>query len=178
MTSSRRLVLVAQDQRLATVVQSYLQKAIQLAAPIVRFEDVPSLLTPETDGDLLLIASDPSDAQAVEAVVREAKVQHLPAVLSVLEADAVRMSGKLDSLNPYLANRFGWPHQTRELTTWAQRALSPGTPFADPANESVAATIRRRLINHTPSLTAMVEQLCIAAAHDVTVLIEGETGTG
>src|SRR4029079_2197670 len=28
------------------------------------------------------------------------------------------------------------------------------------------------------SLTAMVEQLCIAAAHDVTVLIEGETGTG
>ena len=24
----------------------------------------------------------------------------------------------------------------------------------------------------------MVEQLCIAAAHDVTVLIEGETGTG
>jgi two-component system response regulator HydG len=178
MASSRRLVLVAQDQRLAAVVQGHLQKAIQLTAPIVRFEDVPSLLTPETDGDLLLIASDPSDAQAVEAVVRETKVQHLPAGLSVLETDAVRTSGKFDSLNPYLANRFAWPHQPRELTAWAQHALSPGTPFADPATESVANTIRRRLINHTPSLTTMVEQLCIAAAHDVTVLIEGETGTG
>ena len=38
--------------------------------------------------------------------------------------------------------------------------------------------VRRKLVNHTPSLTSMVEQLCIAAAHDVTVLIEGETGTG
>ena len=58
------------------------------------------------------------------------------------------------------------------------RTLRAGHAFADPATETVAATIRRRLINHTPSLTTMVEQLCIAAAHDVTVLIEGETGTG
>ena len=56
--------------------------------------------------------------------------------------------------------------------------LTPGIPFIDPASETVAASIRRRLINHTPSLTTLVEQLCIAAAHDVTVLIEGETGTG
>ncbi len=178
MVPSRRLVIAAQDQRLATVIQGHLQRAIQLAAPVVRFEDVPGLLTPETDGDLLLVASDPADAQAVEAVVRETKVQHLPAGLSVLETEAVRGSGRLDPLNPYLANRFVWPHQPRELTAWAQHALSPGTAFADPATEAVAATIRRRLINHTPSLTSMVEQLCIAAAHDVTVLIEGETGTG
>ena len=178
MVSSRRLILVANDHRLATVIQGHLQKAIQLTAPIVRFEDVPALLTPETDGDLLLIASDPADAQSVENVVRETKVQHLPAGLSVLETDAVRASGRLDSINPYVANRFVWPQQPRELTAWAQHSLSPGTPFADPATETVAATIRRRLINHTPSLTTMVEQLCIAAAHDVTVLIEGETGTG
>ncbi|MBM3980025.1 MAG: AAA family ATPase [Planctomycetes bacterium] len=174
----RRLVLAANDHRLATVVQAHLQKAIQLAAPVVRFDDVPHLLTPETDGDLLFVAADPADCAAVEALVREAKVQHQPAGMSVLETDAVRASGKLDALNPYLANRFLWPHQTRELSTWAQRALAPGTPFADPAAEGVAATIRRRLINHTPSLTAMVDQLCIAAAHDVTVLIGGETGTG
>ncbi|VTS00050.1 fis family transcriptional regulator : Sigma-54 factor interaction domain-containing protein OS=Planctomyces limnophilus (strain ATCC 43296 / DSM 3776 / IFAM 1008 / 290) GN=Plim_0139 PE=4 SV=1: Sigma54_activat: HTH_8 [Gemmata massiliana] len=178
MGSSRRLVIVAQDQRLASVVQSHLHRAIQVTAPIVRYEDVPNLLTPETDGDLLLLASDPADASAVETVVRETKVQHLPAGLSVLETDVVRASGKLDPLNPYIAERFVWPHHPRELTAWAHRALAPGTPFADPATESVAETIRRRLINHTPSLTAMVEQLCIASAHDVTVLIEGETGTG
>lgn len=195
MVPSRRLVLVANDQRLAAVVQGHLQKAIQLSAPIVRFEDVSQLLTPETDGDLLLIAADISDAAAIETVVRESRVQHLPAGLSVLETEAVRNSGKLDSLNPYLVSRFCWPSQSeleayrgeaplarplqsRELTAWAQRGLTPGTPFAEPMLESVAATIRRRLINHTPSLTSIVEQLCIAAAHDVTVLIEGETGTG
>src|SRR6185369_9739691 len=111
-------------------------------------------------------------------VVREIKVQHLPPGLSVLETEAVRATGRLDPLNQYLANRFVWPNQPRELTAWAQHALAPGAPFADPATETVAATIRRKLINHTPSLTTMVEQLCIAAAHDVTVLIEGETGTG
>jgi DNA-binding NtrC family response regulator len=178
MTSSRRLILVAQDLRLAAVVQAHIQKAIQLDAAIVRFEDVSNLLTPETDGDLLLVASEPSDAAPVEAVVREAKIQHLPPGLSVLETDAVRTSGRLDPLNQYLANRFLWPHQPRELTAWAQHALAPGTPFADPAADPIAATIRRRLINHTPSLTSMVDRLCIAAAHDVTVLIEGEPGTG
>ena len=178
MVSPRRLVLVAHDPRFATIVQGHLQRAIQLTAPIVRFEDVPHLLTPEIDGDLLLVASDPADAGAIETVVREAKVQHQPAGMSVLETEAVRASGKLDPLNSYLANRFLWPHQPRELTAWAQHALAPGTPFPEPATETVAATIRRRLINHTPSLTTMVEQLCIAAAHDVTVLIEGETGTG
>ncbi|MBY0456772.1 MAG: sigma 54-interacting transcriptional regulator, partial [Gemmataceae bacterium] len=178
MGSPRRLVLVAQDQRLAAVVQGHLQKAIQLNAPVVRFDDVPHLLTPETDGDLLLVAADPADAAAVETVVRELKVQHLPAGVSVLETEAVRGSGKLDPLNPYLRDRFVWPHHPRELTAWAHRGLAPGTPFADPAGEATADTIRRKLINHTPSLTACVEQLCIAAAHDVTVLIEGETGTG
>lgn len=178
MLTQRRLVIAAQDHRLAAAVQSHLHRSVQLVAPVVRFEDVPHLLTPETDGDVLLIASDPLDATAIEAVVREAKVQHLPATMSVLETEQARVSGRLDALNPYLANRFLWPHQPRELVAWAQRALAPGVPFPDPATEPVAATIRRKLINHTPSLTAMVEQLCIAAAHDVTVLIEGETGTG
>ncbi|MBP3959238.1 sigma-54-dependent Fis family transcriptional regulator [Gemmata sp. G18] len=178
MGSSRRLVIVAQDQRLAAAVQGHLQRAIQVTAPVVRYEDVPNLLAPETDGDLLLLASDPADVSALETVVRETKVQHLPPGLSVVETDVVRASGKLDPLNPYIAERFVWPHHPRELTAWAHRALAPGAPFADPATESVAETIRRRLINHTPSLTALVEQLCIAAAHEVTVLIEGETGTG
>ena len=122
MVSSRRLVLVAQDQRLATLIQGHLQKAIQLAAPILRCEDVPQLLTPETDGDLLLIAGEPADAVAIETVIRETRLQHLPAVLSILETDATRTSGKLDSLHPYIGNRFVWPHQSRNLSTWAQRA--------------------------------------------------------
>ncbi len=178
MPSSRRLIIAAHDLRLAAGVQAHLQRAIQLTAPVVPFEDVSQLLTPHTDGDLLLVASDTADVGPVEAILREARVQLSPAAVSILETEAVRKTGRLDSLTPYLANRFAWPQQTRELTGWAQQALAPGEPFADPTGESINATIRRRLINHTPSLTTMVDQLCIAAAHDVTVLIEGETGTG
>ncbi|MDB5308233.1 MAG: Limonene hydroxylase [Gemmataceae bacterium] len=179
MLPPRRLVLVANEPKLALAVQTHLQKALQLTAPVVRFDEVSNLLAPETDGDLLLIASDPADVVAVENVVRESKVQMAPAGLAVLEAESVAGLRPLDHLAPYLTGRFVWPHLARDLTMWARRALSPnGARFADPATETTAQKIRRRLVNHTPSLTTMVDQLCIAAAHDVTVLIEGETGTG
>jgi DNA-binding NtrC family response regulator len=178
MPVTRRLLLVATDPRLTLAAQAHLQRSLQLTAPTARLEDVPHLLTPETDGDLLLVAADPADAAAVETVVRETRVQQLPVGVGVVESEAVRTLRVLDHLDPYLAGRWVWPHQTRELTLWAQRGLSPGAPFPDPAAETVAQKIRRKLINHTPSLTSMVDQLTIAAAHDVTVLVEGETGTG
>jgi DNA-binding NtrC family response regulator len=178
MTPNRRLVIAANDTLAAIAVQSHLSRALELAAPVVRFEDVPGLLTPETDGDLLLVALDPADAAAAETVVRETKAQQFPARVALLESEHVRDQRLFDHLSPYLAGRWTWPHQVRELTAWARRGLEPGTPFADPATETAAQKFRRRLINHTPSLTAMVEQLGIAAAHDVTVLIEGEAGTG
>jgi DNA-binding NtrC family response regulator len=178
MPPHRRLVVAANDARHSQAVQAHLHKALELAAPAVRLDEVANLLTPETDGDILLVALDPSDAGAVETVVRETRVQQLPAGLAVVESEQVRDLRLLDHLTPHLAGRWTWPQHTKELTAWARRGLEPGVPFADPATETVAQKIRRRLINHTPSLTAMVEQLCIAAAHDVTVLIEGETGTG
>ncbi len=179
MTPTRRLVIAASDTRLAQAVQAHLARTLQLSVPVVRFDDVPHLLAPDTDGDILLVASDPADVAAVEAVVRETKVQLSPARLAVLESEAVAGRRAFDHLAPYLAGRWSWPHHVRELTTWARQAQSPGgVPFADPAAESTAEAIRRKLVNHTPSLTTMVDQLCIAAAHDITVLIEGETGTG
>jgi DNA-binding NtrC family response regulator len=179
MIPPRRLVLAASDPRLTQAVQVHLHRALQLTAPVVRFEDVPHLLAPETDGDVLLIAAEPADITAVETVVREAKVQLSPAAFAVLESDAVAAQRPFEHLAPYLCGRWAWPLQARDLTVWARRSLSPGgTRFADPATETTAQRVRRRLVNHTPSLTTMVDQLCIAAAHDVTVLIEGETGTG
>ena len=66
----------------------------------------------------------------------------------------------------------------REFNGWIRRAVVPGTPFPDWQTESSAQRIRGRLLPLTPSLAPLAEQLEIAAAHDVTVLIEGETGTG
>ena len=178
MNAQRRLVLVAADPRHALTFQAHLQRALQLTAPVIRFEDLPELLSPETDGDVLLFALDPADVPAVETAVREAKVQQFPVRFAVVESEQVRSRRLLDHLAPYIANRLLWPAQTRELAVWARRALEPGTSFADPATESIAERLRRRLINQTPSLSGLVDQLCIAAQHDVSVLIEGESGTG
>jgi DNA-binding NtrC family response regulator len=49
----------------------------------------------------------------------------------------------------------------------------PGIP-EDPAEEAFA----RQLLRQTPSLLPLAERLALAAAHDVTVLLTGETGTG
>jgi DNA-binding NtrC family response regulator len=178
MQSLRRLLLAAGDPRLVQSVQTHLLHSLQVSAPIVRFDDVTQLLTPETDGDLVFIANDSVDAIAIENLVREIKVQQLPPALTAIESNGVYERRLLDHLSPYLAGRFVWPNQIRDFTNWACRALQPGAPFADPATETVAQKIRRRLINQTPSLTNLVDQLCIAASHDVTVLLEGESGTG
>src|SRR5262245_19384901 len=44
--------------------------------------------------------------------------------------------------------------------------------------QALAETIRQRLLDSTPSLLPQVEQLAIAAAHDLTVLLTGEPSTG
>src|SRR5262249_9907437 len=46
------------------------------------------------------------------------------------------------------------------------------------AVESLPEQIARRLQSHTPSLAVLAEPLALAATHDVTVLLTGETGTG
>src|SRR5882724_11722526 len=44
--------------------------------------------------------------------------------------------------------------------------------------ESLADRIGQRLLLLTPSLSSLAEPLALAATHDVTVLLTGETGTG
>jgi transcriptional regulator with PAS, ATPase and Fis domain len=44
--------------------------------------------------------------------------------------------------------------------------------------ESLEDVLRQKLLAQTPSLHPLVESLALAAAHDVTVLLTGETGTG
>ena len=178
MPTARRLVLVAGDPRHALTLQDQLHRSFQVTAPVVRFEEVQHILTPETDGDLFLFALEPSDVADVETIVRESRIQRMPVSFALIESEQVRNQRLLDHLTPHVAARWVWPNHSREMIHHARRALEPGTPFADPTTETVVQRIRHRLINHTPSLTVIVDQLCIAAEHDVTVLIEGESGTG
>ncbi|MFO0936646.1 MAG: sigma 54-interacting transcriptional regulator [Gemmataceae bacterium] len=178
MNLARRLLVVSSDHRLSQLVQTHIHKTFLVTAPVVRYDDLPGLMSRETDGLLLFLASDPDDTERVETAIRDIKLQDLPPQYALLESQDFRPTRPLDSILPFLENRWIWPHQTKELNGWIRKNLREGTPFIDPVNETMGERIRRKLLTLTPSLAPMVEQLEIAAAHDVTVLIEGETGTG
>lgn len=178
MSFARRLVLVGSDHRFAQTAQTHFHKSFLLTVPAVRPEDVPQLVTRDTDGALLFLASDAGDAERIEATVRELRVQLLPPKLAVLEAEGFIQGGRLDPVTPHLAGRFAWPAQARELNAWTRRTVVQGVPFNDPAAETLPDRIRRALQTTTPSLAPLADPLATAAAHDVPVLIEGEPGSG
>jgi DNA-binding NtrC family response regulator len=178
MNYARRLLVVSSDHRLSQLVQTHIHKTFLLTAPVVRYDDVPGLVTRETDGLLLMLASDADDVDRIETVVRELKLQDGPARLAVLESSEFRPLRPLDPVISHIEGRWVWPHHTKELNGWIRRTLVEGTPFVDPGSETVGDRLKRRLLALTPSLAPMLPQMEIAAGHEVTVLIEGETGTG
>ncbi len=178
MTYPRRLLIVASDHRFSQIVQTHLHKTFLLTAPVARFEDLSNLVNRDTDGLLLFLASEAKDADRIEAAVRDFTLQQLPPKLAMLQTEDYVRERKFEPFTVPLPDRFAWPTNLRELNLWVKRTLSEGQPFVDLANETTRQQIRRRLLTFTPSLTHMVDQLHIAASHEVTVLIEGETGTG
>ncbi|MBL8864469.1 MAG: sigma 54-interacting transcriptional regulator [Gemmataceae bacterium] len=178
MSFARRLVIVASDHRFGQHVQTHIHKTFLLTAPVVRFEDLPELVTAETDGLILFLAAESDDADRIDTAVRTIRLQQLPPCMAVLQTEDFASSRKIETESRYLDGGWVWPNHLRELNVWVRRTLTEGVPFSDPANEPVAERIRRKLGEWTPSLEPLVEQLQIAAAHDVTVLIQGETGTG
>lgn len=178
MTFARRLILVGTDHRFNQVVQTHLHKTFLLSAAVVRPEDVSNIVTRETDGVLLFLASEAGDAERIETAVRDLRLQNLPAKQAVLETEDHALGRKIDGFAHRLDGNFIWSLQLKDLNAWVRRIVTPGVGFVDPANETNSERVRRKLLTLTPSLSHFAEQLDIAAAHDVTVLIEGETGTG
>ena len=178
MLFTRRMLIVGTDPRLVQLIQTHIHKTFLLTAPAARYEDLPNLVRRDTDGVLLFLASDPQDADRIDAAVRELRLQQLPPRLAVLSAEQFTASRRLDALAPFLDGTFVWPGHLREFNSWIRRAVVPGTPFPDWHTENLTQRIRGRLLPLTPALAPLAEQLEVAATHDVTVLIEGETGTG
>lgn len=174
----RRLLLVGTEPRFNQIIQTHLHKTFLLTSPVARPEDLLRMVRRDTDGVILFLASESGDAEKIENIVRELRLQQFPPRLAILSADTFAQPRRLEALALHLDANFIWPGHIREFNTWVRRVVTPGTPFPDLSSESISERIRSRLITHTPSLAPMAEQLEIASTHDVTVLIEGETGTG
>jgi DNA-binding NtrC family response regulator len=174
---SSRVALAADDPRLAGSIQAHLKKTLGEGPLGTTLAAVRVHLTHGTDGLLLLGATSPVEAEQVLRLVQEIYLQKLPPTLLVVEASPPGPGRGLSGLDPYVAARLRWPDDAERLADAVRQRRGHGRPFAAPA-EGLEATIERRLAGQTPSLLPLVERLALAAQHDVTVLLTGETGTG
>jgi len=175
--SGSRLALVAADQPLADAIQAYLRKHLGQPAFLCAFETIRDHLARDTDGLILVAAASPADELAVQRLVQDICLQKLPPVVILAEGEQCP-GGLLATLDPYVARRLRWPLEAAELLQMVHDCCGRGRGFTAPLDELLEDLLGRRLLALTPSLLPLVERIALAAMHDVTVLLNGETGTG
>jgi DNA-binding NtrC family response regulator len=176
--SGQRLALVAEDPRVAAAVQGHLQRNLGEAPFVCSFSAVRKHLGRDTDGLLLLAAVTPANAEQTVRLVQEIYLRQLPPIILLVEGEALPEDKALAHLDPYVAHRLRWPGDAHQLVGLVQYRLARVRGFLATGEESVPDVVRRHLLAMTPSLLPLVERISLAAVHDVTVLLTGETGTG
>jgi two-component system, NtrC family, response regulator HydG len=175
--SGSRLALVADDPRFAGAVQAHLRKALGQPVFQCTYASVRPHLAPDVESLLLLAVSAPAEAEQAVRLVQEICLRKLPPVLMTLEGAPDLPGDPLAVLEPYLARRLRWPAEPH-LADLIRLRLGPALEPAEVGPETIEDVISRRLLQYTPSLVPLTERVALAAAHDVTVLLTGETGTG
>jgi two-component system, NtrC family, response regulator HydG len=175
--SGNRLALVSDDPRLAGDIQAHLKKALGQAVFHCSLDAIHHHLSRDSEGLLLLATAAPGESERVSRLVQEIYLQKLPPIIMIVEDEVLAGTG-LAALEPYVARRLRWPVDAGLLTTLIRERLGRVRDFVGPRDETVQGVISRRLLRQTPSLLPLVERIALAAAHDVTVLLTGETGTG
>jgi two-component system response regulator HydG len=177
MTAQGQLLLVAEDERLAEAIQAAVQRALgELASP-QRFASVRAQLAPDAATVLLIAPATPPECQQTKRLVQEISLRRWPISVLIVEPEAVAAESGLAALDAFVAGRFSWPEHKPGLLARLRRfpAPPPSSPLLPP---SCQERIRQQLLRETPSLEPLAEQLALAATHEVTVLLTGETGTG
>jgi DNA-binding NtrC family response regulator len=174
-----RLALVANDQHLAHAVQSQLQEAFEETAFHCPFDVIRNHLSARTGGILLIVASSPMESQLTVSLVQEIRLQQWPWRVIVIETEAATNGKDLAFLDSQVIGRLRWPLEAGGLAAFLKERLGRARKFIAAAEEeTLAERIGRRLLGQTPSLSSLAEPLALAATHDMTVLLTGETGTG
>jgi DNA-binding NtrC family response regulator len=175
--SGNRIALAADDQRLAGAIQTHLRKVFGIGVFQCTLESIRHHLTRDSDGLLLLATATAEESEAVVRLVQEIYIQKLPPVILIVGAFEEAFDW-LVALDPYIAARLAWPDDAGHLVQLIRERIGRVRDFTAAKPETVEEFISRRLLQQTPSLLPLVERVAIAATHDVTVLLTGETGTG
>ncbi len=170
-----RVVLVADDPALMQAVQEHLRHTTGQAVLAGTYADIAEQLTCDSDGLLLLAAGSSAEQTLARQVVQQLALQKWP-VLAVV-VDASGPTSRLGDLDPYVSRRLRWPEDAERLTILV-RELDRDRQFRFAYDEGLEDTLSRRLLALTPSLLPLADRIALGASHDVTVLINGETGAG
>ncbi len=170
-----RVVLVADDSAFAQGVQIHLREHAGQAAAVASYAAMAEQLTCDSDGLLLLSVANLVEQAQARLLVQQLALQKWPALVVVL--DGLGPTSRLAGLERYVSRRLLWPLDAHRLTVLV-RELDYDRHFRVTANENLEDTLSRRLFSLTPSLLPLVDRIALGASHDVTVLINGETGAG
>jgi DNA-binding NtrC family response regulator len=126
-----------------------------------------------------MVASGPADLEFIRQLVQDVNLRQLPLHLVIVE-DGQLPEREFRTIDPYVSQRLRWPHDAASLLTLIKECKEVQRVQNSGRNRppSVEDLIRSRLRAQTPSLEDLADRLALAAAHDVTVLLTGETGTG
>jgi transcriptional regulator with PAS, ATPase and Fis domain len=143
-----------------------------------KFDAARAILGRETDGLLVLAAASTEDSGRIAQLVQEICIQKLPPLLIVVTGEDAVSAPEWTRLEPYLTRRLRWPEDVQELNSFLKDRLPRVQHSFYTDQTTLEETISRRLLSQTPSLLPLIDRIALASAHDVTVLLTGETGTG
>jgi DNA-binding NtrC family response regulator len=169
------VALVSDDQDLTEQVQSHLRRQLGWPAFACSFEAIRDHLSGDSDGLMLLGVVRSSDQTETRRLVQDISLQKLPVMVVLLDARGA--DAPLARLDPYISRRLHWPNEAAQLTPLV-REFGCGREFAPTNGVSLEELLSQRLLALTPSLLPLVDRIALAASHDVTVLLNGATGTG
>jgi DNA-binding NtrC family response regulator len=130
-------------------------------------------------GTLIVAVASPDDISQAESLIQKASLEAWPVSVFVVESETVSQSEDLAYLDPYIAGRFRCPDKRAALEqAILDKSVERSASGGQEDDDSLVGEIRRRLLGPTPSLVPLARHLELAACHDMTVLITGETGTG
>jgi transcriptional regulator with PAS, ATPase and Fis domain len=180
--SSSHLAVVAAEPQLGEAVRAQLRRNFGHPPLLHSFDSIRSWINPRSKAVLVCAPACAEDVTEAAQLVRDARLQQWPVAIILVESEAVGEAGLLVRLDPFTEGRVRWPREAGllcELIRCAGKAAEgePRAPSAG-AEPSLEDRFKHELVSHTPSLVDMAEPLSLAAAHDVTVLLTGETGTG
>lgn len=163
-------IFVADDPT-ADEIHANLCTSVRKDLRLCKYADLPALISWQKPGVVALFVANNQDAATATTIVQEASLRSSPVRIIFIQLNEdCEPTIELDN---YLAYRGSWPNDLNSIADCLR--TSPAVPSKKkPMSEAIAD----HLMVHTPSLVPQAARIAMAATHDVTVLLTGETGTG